>query len=257
MSDFLSREADILGGEFASSQSGGGFGEDIDLDAAASQFPDISLDGDIPSIPSQPTQSNSNGFSFDDFDEPKGSEHVKVTGDDELEKFESQFPEIETPASQPVTQAPSYATFAPKPQPAATPILTQKLPEEEPEVIREWREKQAAEIAAREEKARARKQATISDAERSIDEFYEEYAKKKERNIRENKDHEAEFLQKQADFLGTGTTWERICELIELQNSQSKTLARAGQNTTDLTRFKEVLLRLKREGDTAPGAAGY
>jgi hypothetical protein len=52
---------------------------------------------------------------------------------------------------------------------------------------REWREKQAAEIAAREEKARARKQATISDAERSIDEFYEEYAKKKERNIRENK----------------------------------------------------------------------
>jgi hypothetical protein len=96
MSDFLSREADILGGEFASSQSGGGFGEDIDLDAAASQFPDISLDGDIPSIPSQPTQSNSNGFSFDDFDEPKGSEHVKVTGDDELEKFESQFPEIET-----------------------------------------------------------------------------------------------------------------------------------------------------------------
>ena len=71
------------------------------------------------------------------------------------------------------------------------------------------------------------------------------------------RDHEAEFLQKQTDFLGTGTTWERICELIELQNSQSKTLARAGQNTTDLTRFKEVLLRLKREGDAAPGAAGY
>lgn len=71
------------------------------------------------------------------------------------------------------------------------------------------------------------------------------------------RDHEAEFLQKQTDFLATGTTWERICELIELQNSQSKTLARAGQNTTDLTRFKEVLLRLKREGDAAPGAAGY
>ena len=27
--------------------------------------------------------------------------------------------------------------------------------------------------------------------------------------------------------------------------------------TTDLTRFKEVLLRLKREGSTAPGAGGY
>ena len=29
-----------------------------------------------------------------------------------------------------------------------------------------------------------------------------------------------------------------------MQNSQSKTIARAGPNTTDLSRFKEVLLRL-------------
>lgn len=57
--------------------------------------------------------------------------------------------------------------------------------------------------------------------------------------------------------LTTGTTWGRICDLIELQNSQSKTIARTGAGTTDLARFKEVLLRLKREGDAAPGAAGY
>jgi hypothetical protein len=44
---------------------------------------------------------------------------------------------------------------------------------------------------------------------------------------------------------------------MELQNSQSKTIARAGPGTTDLSRFKEVLLRLKREGDAAPGAGGY
>ena len=57
--------------------------------------------------------------------------------------------------------------------------------------------------------------------------------------------------------LSSGTTWERICDLIELQNSQSKTLARTGTGTTDLSRLKEVLLRLKREGSSAPGAAGY
>jgi len=57
--------------------------------------------------------------------------------------------------------------------------------------------------------------------------------------------------------LSSGTTWERICTLIELQNSQSKTIARTGAGTTDLSRFKEVLLRLKREGDAAPGAGGY
>ena len=57
--------------------------------------------------------------------------------------------------------------------------------------------------------------------------------------------------------LSQGTTWERICDTVELQNSQSKTIARSGANATDLTRFKEVLLRLKREGAAAPGAAGY
>lgn len=239
--------------------------DEIDWDAAASAFPEISLDGDIPTLPvTQPTQTkSSSGFSFDDFDEPKGSENVRVTGDDELEKFESQFPELEESPPQPplVQQAPSFTpTFAPRPQPSAlssTPILTQQIDEEEPEVIREWREKQRAEIDAREAAAKERRQSTISKAERAIDEFYEEYAKKKERNIRENKDHEAEFVQEQTAFLGSGTTWERICSLIELQNSQSKTLARAGANTTDLSRFKEVLLRLKREGDAAPGAAGY
>ena len=59
------------------------------------------------------------------------------------------------------------------------------------------------------------------------------------------------------DGLSAGTTWERISELIELENSQSKTIARTGPNTTDLARFREVLLRLKREGEAAPGAAGY
>ena len=68
---------------------------------------------------------------------------------------------------------------------------------------------------------------------------------------------EAEYLASFSDSLSAGTTWSRICDYIDLQNSQSKTLARTGAGTTDLARFKEVLLRLKREGDAAPGAAGY
>lgn len=71
------------------------------------------------------------------------------------------------------------------------------------------------------------------------------------------REHEEEFVQEMQDSLSAGTTWERISKLIELENSQSKTIARAGPNTTDLSRFREVLLRLKREGEAAPGAAGY
>lgn len=69
--------------------------------------------------------------------------------------------------------------------------------------------------------------------------------------------HEEEFQAELTDSLSEGTTWSRICKILELENSQSKTIARTGPGTTDLSRYKEVLLRLKREGDTAPGAAGY
>jgi hypothetical protein len=72
-----------------------------------------------------------------------------------------------------------------------------------------------------------------------------------------HRDQEDEYLASLTEKLSAGTTWERICELVELQNSQSKTIARTGPGTTELGRFKDVLLRLKRQGDAAPGAAGY
>jgi hypothetical protein len=96
MDDFLSRESSILGNEFSSStQPDGG---EIDFERAASAFPDISLDGsgDIPTA-SAPTFNTvaSSGFSFDDFDSRDSvAPAVKVTGDDEIGNFESQFPDI-------------------------------------------------------------------------------------------------------------------------------------------------------------------
>jgi len=52
---------------------------------------------------------------------------------------------------------------------------------------REWREKQEEAIKARDAASKAKRQEIIAKAERAIDGFYEEYAHKKERNIRENK----------------------------------------------------------------------
>ncbi|KAH9834143.1 clathrin light chain [Rhodofomes roseus] len=265
MTDFLARESELLGEEFTGTPTGGTYataGGDIDFDRAASAFPDISLDGigDIPAPALPAAPATSSGFSFEDFASPprERQTEVKVTGDDEIEKFEDQFPDIEVPSSEPVFGA--APTFAPRPQPSAftsTPILNHAAEEEEPEVIKQWRERQAEEIKERDEASKRKREETVSKAERAIDQFYEEYSAKKERNIRENKDLEEEFVAKMTDSLSNGTTWQRICDLIELQNSQSKTVARAGPGTTDLTRFKEVLLRLKREGDAAPGAAGY
>lgn len=54
-------------------------------------------------------------------------------------------------------------------------------------LCRQWRERQAEEIKARDEASKRKREETVSKAERAIDQFYEEYAAKKERNIRENK----------------------------------------------------------------------
>jgi len=264
MSDFPSSEADIFGGNFSSGIDASG--DDLDFERAASAFPDISLDGtgdfDVPT-PAPPAAARGNsGFSFDDFGSPprETQSTIKVTGDDELDRFESDFPDIDVGKNLSPPQSSYGSTFAPRPQPSAfssTPMLHQQAPEDEPQVIKDWREKQQVEIKARDEASKVRRQETISKAEQAIDEFYENYAQKKKQNIGDNKDQEAEVLAKLSNSLASGTTWERICDFVELQNSQSKTIARTGSGTTDLTRFKEVLLRLRREGDAAPGAAGY
>jgi len=245
----------------------GGGNDEIDFDKAASAFPDIDLDGDIFDIP---TSGSGGAASFDinSFEPTPIGRDVAVTGDEDgvIEKFESEFPELDdTPAippAIPLQQQSSFQspqTFAPRPQNStvSTPFLKQPIDEEEPDVIREWRERQAAEITKRDEESKARRQDTIAKAERSLDKFYEEYSTKRKAQIAQNKDDESAFVTDLTESLAQGTTWDRISKLIELKDSQSKTLARAGPGTTELTRFREVLLRLRREGESAPGAAGY
>jgi hypothetical protein len=99
MSDFPD-----LGSEFATAPSSAV--GDIDFDRAASAFPDISLDGDgdfnafsSSTVSAAGAASISRGFSFDDFGSPPVPD-VKVTGDDEIDKFEDQFPELDVPGPQ-------------------------------------------------------------------------------------------------------------------------------------------------------------
>jgi len=79
---------------------------EIDFDRAASAFPDISLDGesDIPTFTTPPayTPAPAGPFDLDAFGGPPSTttRDVRVTGhdtDDEIGKFESEFPELEVP----------------------------------------------------------------------------------------------------------------------------------------------------------------
>lgn len=93
--------SDIFGGDFSSSFQSSNTDE-IDFDRAASAFPDISLDGttEFSSAPPLGAGSTNSGFSFEGFDTPTPPNNtaVKVTGDDEIDKFESEFPDIDVPS---------------------------------------------------------------------------------------------------------------------------------------------------------------
>lgn len=129
--------------------------------------------------------------------------------------------------------------------------------DEETDALRMWRDQQADDIARREAQAERHRAEAISKAEQEIDEFYTKYNAQKEKNIKKNKESEAQFLQQKQSELAEGTTWTRITKLLDLQNSQSKTIAKGGPGSSDLSRMKELYLRLRREGERAPGAAGY
>lgn len=91
MSDFPD-----LGSDFATAPTSAV--DEFDFDSAVSAFPDISLDGegDFSSYAPPSANTQTGGFSFDSFDNPSAPD-VKVTGDDEIDKFEDQFPELDTP----------------------------------------------------------------------------------------------------------------------------------------------------------------
>lgn len=122
--------------------------------------------------------------------------------------------------------------------------------EEEPEVIRQWRERQTLEIQRRDEQSEARKRETIEKAQGAVDDFYENYNSKRDKAIEQTRKEAQEFLDSRENMTSGGTAWERIAKLVDLTEKG----ARSGKS--DKSRFREMLLSLKKD-EKAPGASGF
>ncbi|KAI5452886.1 Clathrin light chain [Naganishia albida] len=289
---YLARERAALG-EDADLFASGGTPEPVTTTAASSGLDEFDDFDSAPapvdtgaSAPSGP--SGIDAFpSLDMMDSPVGAsrggnQEVRVTGhagtgeegDEEREKFESAFPDIASEPTAPsavpygltpypsqpyaaanATTAPgNYSSILPGPTFNSTAAAQS---EEDTEPIRQWREKQQAEIKKRDEESLRKKEETVLKAEKAIDAFYESYNAEKEKSIRKNKEDEAAFIQELQEGISKGTSWERVTDIIELVNSQSKTIRASAPGGSDLQRMKELLLSLRREGDKAPAAGGY
>ncbi|KAK9382601.1 clathrin light chain [Kockiozyma suomiensis] len=126
----------------------------------------------------------------------------------------------------------------------------QQIEEEEPDVIKEWRERRELAIQRRDEQSKARKQETLDAAKQNIDDFYDNYNDKKDKAIAQTRAEEKEFIESQESTVSGGTTWERIAKLVDLSEKNARTAK------VDKTRFRELLLSLKSDPN-APGAKGY
>ncbi|KAF2251739.1 hypothetical protein BU26DRAFT_516503 [Trematosphaeria pertusa] len=175
------------------------------------------------------------------------------TGGEEMAGFESSFPAIDTTNEHMApggTITGSTLPFLPgQPQPSFTPLRSDSP---EPEVIREWRERRDLAIQHRDEVSHERKAQTMEEARQNIDDFYDNYNNKKEKEIAKTRREAEEFLANRDDTTAGGTSWERIAKLVDLSGKGVK----GGASGSEKQRFRELLLSLRKD-ENAPGATGY
>lgn len=124
--------------------------------------------------------------------------------------------------------------------------------EEEPEVIKEWRDRRDAQIAKRVEQFAAQREETIKEAQQNIDDFYENYNGKKEKGIAQTRKEAEQFLASREDTVSGGTSWDRIAKLVDVSGKGTK----GGAAGSGKERFREMLMNLRKD-EKAPGATGY
>ena len=124
--------------------------------------------------------------------------------------------------------------------------------EEEPEVIKQWREKRDASNAKRAEQFATQKAETVKEAQQNIDDFYENYNNKKEKTVTQTRKDAEAFLASRDDTTSGGTSWERISKLVDVSGKGQQ----GGAAGSGKERFREMLTSLRKD-EKAPGAEGY
>ncbi|AJS05348.1 AQG_2a_G0021800.mRNA.1.CDS.1 [Saccharomyces cerevisiae] len=176
--DFLKREAEILGDEFKTEQ------DDI-LETEASPAKD---DDEIRDFEEQfPDINSANGAVSSD---QNGSATVS-SGNDNGEADDD------------------FSTFEGANQ------STESVKEDRSEVVDQWKQRRAVEIHEKDLKDEELKKELQDEAIKHIDDFYDSYNKKKEQQLEDAAKEAEAFLKKRDEFFGQdNTTWDRALQLI-------------------------------------------
>jgi len=149
-----------------------------------------------------------------------------------------------------------YASFMPSPAaPGAGPsaYVPKKANLAESEFLKDWKVKSELEIERRDKISHEKQEETREKAHTAIDDFYQNYNTKKEKEIEKVKEAAEAYIKKRDAEIGSGkgTTWDRIAELMDGLGRPAE-----GVEASDKKRFAELVQSLKGDAN-APGAAGY
>jgi hypothetical protein len=170
-----------------------------------------------------------------------------LVASEEISGFTSSFPPIES-RNEVAPGGTITGTGSPFPQ---TGYANYTEPEEEPEVVREWRERRDADLARRVQSSAEKKAATIKKAQEDIDDFYVSYGSRADKARIQTRSEADQFLANREDTAAGGTSWERIAKLVDISGKGIK----GGASGSGKERFRELLLTLRKDPD-APGAGG-
>jgi len=165
--------------------------------------------------------------------------------------FDSQFPDLASPSAG-TGGLPGVSSITGPSVSYNSGYQTYVEEEEEPEVIKEWRERRDAQNAKRAEQFAAQKEETTKEAQQNIDDFYENYNMKKEKGIAQTRKEVDQFMANREDTVSGGTSWDRIAKLVDISGKSAK----GGASGSGKERFREMLMSLRKD-EKAPGATGY
>ncbi|KAI9178970.1 Clathrin light chain [Blastocladiella emersonii ATCC 22665] len=282
--DFLARERAILGDDaaFVTGDMTGTTAAPAPVDFPdMSAFPPVDAFGDSAAAPlAAPVPTMASAVPADFFGAPLPSDSPAPIG------VGAAVPLPSSPAPQPVFGIADSNPFGGAISP--TPVSTSTTGfgmgggmgggDFESEAQRAWRESFQQTIAERDAAEARAKQETVAKAKADIDKFYEEYNAKREKALAESKALQDRMLSDINDTQ-SGTFWERVLKQIEVasagsaaeggdgvkggkagklaSNASAATAAKKPADAPkqkDVTRFKQVLLSLKADKATAPGA---
>ncbi|KAK0739670.1 clathrin light chain [Apiosordaria backusii] len=187
---------------------------------------------------------------FDDDDDDLLGGGISAPGNNNA-AFDSQFPDITSPNEGLTPPGGTTSITGPSVSynSGYTPYTQE---EEEPQVIKDWREKRDAGNAKRAEQFAQQRAETIKEAQQNIDDFYENYNNKKEKTIAQSRKEAEQFLASREDTTSGGTSWERIAKIVDVSGKGAK----GGASGSGKERFRELLVSLRKD-EKAPGAEGY